>query len=88
MCHKGRPGAFENTEVRRSMCSRSVKLGQLPQVSAPKNIKVSGKNKLRDENSLGENEGSGQPSHEPVHRVVAGDIALRRFSRCRPLPNF
>jgi hypothetical protein len=34
------------------------------------------------------NKGSGQPSHEPVHRVLQAISALRRFSRCQPLPNF
>jgi hypothetical protein len=65
-------------------------LRQLPQISAPKNITVSGKNELGGE-QIGkravQNKGSGRPSHEPVHRVIAGAIALRRFSRCRPLPN-
>jgi len=34
------------------------------------------------------NRGSGQPSHVPVYRVIAGEIALHFFSRCQPLPNF
>ena len=37
---------------------------------------------------MGKNKGSGQLSHEPVHRVVAGRFALRRYGRCWPLPNF
>jgi len=65
-------------------------MSQLPQHSASKREKVRGNNKLKNfgDYLAGKYKGSGQLSHEPVHRVVAGRFALRRYGRCWPLPNF
>jgi len=54
-------------------------MSQLPQIPASKDVKVRGNNNLRcraifGNFQVGKNKGSGQLSHEPVYRVIAGRL--------------